>query len=198
MFNNILKLFSWSFIIRIIHRIFIQGISRYLIPCYLFTIIVVVFQCFVINPFTVEGNEISKFGGNRFNFRNGLLKAREDTLLPILSNGIQSFQFSQYLVPEFDRSLRNSAFSIVMVSDITNKGSQQYSSQDSIDIVKNDFHYFLGLPWWVWLIIISSIILNITQPVIIQLQYKTIAGCLFSVKRKIHLKYLLKFITLSK
>ena len=161
MVNNISKLllgiFSWF------REIGPKRIRSYIIMRYFIAVFAIVLQCLVIGLPVVEGNEKFEFGGGRFYFRNGLTESWIHAFIPMMSNGIQSFQLSQYFVPEFDRSLCNSAFSIVTVSDISNKGSQQYSSQDSIDIVKNDSHYFLGLPWWVWLIIISSIIFNYTQ-----------------------------------
>ncbi len=157
MFNNVFKLFSWPFVFRVKHRVFIHGISTYLIPCYFVAIITIIFQCGVESSFAVERYEMPKFSCNAFYLDNGLTESQEDTLFPILSDGIQSLKFSQYFVPEFGRSFCNSIFSIVAVSDIADKGSKQNSTQNGVDVVNNDFHLF-GLPWWVWLIIIIFIL----------------------------------------
>ena len=146
MFNNMLKFFFRAF--SCLWEIRPKRIRSYISPCYFIAVFTIFFHCLVISPSMVEGNEISKFGGDRFNFKNGLSQSFEHTFIPIMSDGIQPFQFRQDFASEFDRYFRNSVFSVVTPSDIANKGGQQYSSKNGVDIVKNDFCHLFGLPWW--------------------------------------------------
>ncbi len=140
MFNNIFKLFSWPFVFSV-HRVFIHGISSYLIPCYFVAIVTIIFQCSIEISFAVERYEMPKFSCNAFYLDNGLTESREDTLFPILSDGIQSLKFSQYFIPEFGRSFCNSIFSIDTISNISSKNDSQNSTSNSDKIVNNKLNH---------------------------------------------------------
>jgi len=155
MFNYFFKLFSRVFTWR--REIRPKRKRGYIIPCYFIAVFTIIFQCLFIRPLSVEGNEVAKFSCDSLDFRYGLTKSGEQTLIPILSNRIQAFQFSQYFAPKFDRSFCNPVFSVVTVSNVTDKAGKQNSTQNGVDVVNNDFHLF-GLPWWVWFIIIIFIL----------------------------------------
>jgi hypothetical protein len=160
MFNYIFKLFSGIF--SWFREIRPKRIRSYIIPCYFIAVFAIVLQCLIVSPLTVKGDEISKFGGNRLNFRNGLTESEEYTLLPILSNWIQAFQFSQYLVSEFYGGFCHSVFSVDTKSNIPSESNSQDASSDSDKVIYNKLnHRFI---WFcVCIVIWFMFVLSFTQ-----------------------------------
>ena len=158
MFNYTFKLTSRTF--HFFGKVRPKIISKHLIPCCFIAIITIIFQCGVKSSFAIEGDKISEFSSNVFYFDDRTAEPWINIFRPMLSGWIQSFQFCQNFSPKNNRRLSDSVFPVIAVSDIANKRSKQYSSHNGIDVVKNNFYHFLGLPWWVWFILILFWIFN--------------------------------------
>lgn len=123
-----IKFFTWRYFAFFSHR-WKHGVSMVLLPCYCFAVIAVFFYCGVECAFASHVK--SELGSGTFNFGYRLAESRETWHVPVLGDGVKSFQLGKDSASENRSGLVKSGFSVCHSGEMESNPSKCQCSGNS-------------------------------------------------------------------